>query len=49
MVNVSNIKTGMEIVGADEVHLGIVAAVEGDRIRMDRKDRDHGTPAPHSH
>lgn len=49
MVNASDIKKGMEIVGADEVHLGIIAGVEGDRIKMERKDPAHGTSASHSH
>jgi hypothetical protein len=33
-----NIREHMEIIGADGVHVGTVDKVEGDRIKMTRKD-----------
>ena len=33
-----DIKEGMEIIGADGVHVGTVDHVEGDRIKLTKKD-----------
>lgn len=45
MIDLSQIKEHMEIIGADDVHIGTVDKVEGDRIKMTRADsgshRDH--------
>lgn len=49
MVDINNIKSGMEIVGADGVHMGVVAAIEGDRIKMEPKEAAHEGKASHSH
>lgn len=34
----SNIKAGAEVIGADGVHVGTVDHVEGERIKLARKD-----------
>jgi hypothetical protein len=34
----SNIKAGAEVIGADGVHIGTVDHVEGERIKLSRKD-----------
>ncbi len=44
----NNIKEGMEIIGADGVHVGTVDRVEGDRIKLSKKD-SFGTHAGHHH
>ena len=49
MVNASEIKEHMEIVGADGVHVGKVDHVEGYRIKMTRKDDEHGQKDQHHH
>lgn len=36
------IREHMEVVGADEVHLGTVDAVDGDRIKLTKRDSDAG-------
>ncbi len=38
MVDVSQIREHMEIIGAEGAHVGTVDAVEGDRIKMTRND-----------
>lgn len=38
MVDLSSIKEHAEVVGADGVHLGTVDHVEGDRIKLTKKD-----------
>lgn len=49
MVEASEIKEHMEIVGADGVHVGKVDGVEGNRIKMVRKDEQHGQDDRHHH
>ena len=49
MVNVSDISKHMEIVGADGVHLGKVDHIDGERIKMTRKDHEHGQDSSHHH
>lgn len=49
MVEASQITEDMEIVGADGVHMGIVDHMDGDRIKMKRKDKDHGVKMDHHH
>lgn len=34
----AEIKPGMEVIGADGVHVGVVDGVEGDRIRLKKRD-----------
>lgn len=49
MVNASEITEHMEIVGADGVHVGRVDHIQGDRIKMARKDEQHGQDDQHHH
>ena len=49
MVEASEIREHMEVVGADGVHVGKVDGVEGDRIKMVRKDEQHGQDDEHHH
>lgn len=47
MVDLSQIREHMEIIGADGVHLGTVDAVEGDRIKLVKADS--GSHSDHHH
>ena len=47
MADLSQIREHMEIVGADDVHVGTVDAVEGDRMKMTKKDS--GSHSGHHH
>ena len=38
MTDISQIREHMEVVGADDVHVGTVDKVEGDRIKLTKKD-----------
>ena len=38
MADLSNIREHMEVIGADGVHIGTVDGVEGDRIKLTRRD-----------
>jgi hypothetical protein len=38
MADLSNVREHMEIIGADGVHVGTVDRVEGDRIKLTKKD-----------
>ncbi|RYD49543.1 MAG: DUF2171 domain-containing protein [Sphingomonadales bacterium] len=38
MADTSNIREHMEVIGADGVHVGTVDKVEGDRIKLTKKD-----------
>ena len=38
MADASSIREHMEIIGADGVHVGTVDGVEGDRIKLTKKD-----------
>ena len=38
MADLSNIAEHMEVIGADGVHVGTVDRVEGDRIKLTKKD-----------
>ena len=49
MVNASEIKEHMEVVGADGVHVGKVDHMDGERIKMARKDEAHGQDEEHHH
>jgi hypothetical protein len=42
VIDGSSIKEHAEVVGADGTHLGTVDAVEGDRIKLTRKDSGMG-------
>ena len=47
MVDLSQIKEHMEIIGADDVHIGTVDKVEGNRIKMTKADS--GSHGDHHH
>jgi hypothetical protein len=43
------IKEHMEVIGADGVHVGTVDKVEGDRIKLTKKDSGEGAHKGHHH
>ncbi len=49
MGNISQIKSGMEVIGADGVHVGFADGVEGKRIKLARADSGEGSHRGHHH
>ena len=49
MTDTSKIREHMEVIGADGVHIGTVDHVEGDRIKLIRKDSGEGAHKGHHH
>ena len=49
MVEVSNIKEHAEVISADGAHVGTVDHVEGDRIKLTKKDSGQGSHEGHHH
>lgn len=49
MVDKAQIREHMEIIGADGVHVGTVDRVEGDRIKLTKKDSGQGSHLGHHH
>jgi hypothetical protein len=49
MTDTSKIREHMEVIGADGVHVGTVDHIEGDRIKLTRKDSGEGTHKGHHH
>ena len=56
MADTSQIREHMEVIGADGVHVGTVDKVEGDRIKLTKKDSaaeiegaEDGTHSGHHH
>jgi hypothetical protein len=45
----TEIKEHMEVIGADGVHIGTVDKVEGDRIKLTKKDSGEGSHKGHHH
>jgi len=43
------VREHMEVIGADGVHVGTVDAVEGDRIKLTKKDSGEGSHRGHHH
>ena len=39
----------MEVIGADGVHVGTVDTIEGDRIKLTKKDSGEGSHMGHHH
>jgi hypothetical protein len=39
----------MEVIGADDVHVGTVDRLEGDRIKLAKKDSGQGSHEGHHH
>ena len=48
-MNTSNIREHMEVIGADGVHVGTVDGIEGDRIKLTKKDSGEGSHKGHHH
>jgi hypothetical protein len=44
-----DIREGMEVIGADGVHVGVVDRIEGERIKLNRTDREFGQDRDHHH
>jgi hypothetical protein len=49
MADTSGIREHMEVIGADGVHIGTVDKVEGQRIKLTRKDSGEGSHMGHHH
>lgn len=49
MADKSQIREHAEIIGADGVHVGTVDRVEGDRIKLTKKDSGEGSHRGHHH
>jgi hypothetical protein len=49
MSGFEDIREHMEVIGADGVHLGTVDKVEGDRIKLTKKDSGQGGHEGHHH
>jgi len=45
----TDISEGMEVIGADGVHVGTVDRIEGDRIKLTRADSGQGSHEGHHH
>lgn len=45
----ANIRAGMEVIGADGVHVGTVESFEGNRIRLTKADSGEGAHKGHRH
>jgi len=45
----TEIKEHMEVIGADGVHIGTVDKLEGNRIKLTRKDSGEGSHKGHHH
>ena len=48
-MSIDQIREGMEVIGADGVHLGTVDRVEGTRIKLTRPDSGQGSHEGHHH
>lgn len=49
MADLSSIREHMEVVGADGVHVGTVDRMEGDRIKLTKRDSGEGSHREHHH
>jgi hypothetical protein len=49
MIEASKIKEHAEVIGADGVHVGTVDGVDGDRIKLTKKDAGEGSHEGHHH
>jgi len=49
MIDSSRIKEHAEVIGADGAHVGTVDGVEGNRIKLTKKDSGQGSHAGHHH
>ena len=49
MANTSAIREHMEVIGADGVHIGTVDRLEGNRIKLTKRDSGQGSHEGHHH
>ena len=49
MSGFEDIREHMEVIGADGVHVGTVDKIEGDRIKLTKKDSGQGDHEGHHH
>lgn len=49
MADTGSIREHMEVIGADGVHVGTVDRVEGDRIKLTKRDSGEGSHRGHHH
>ena len=49
MAGIDDVREGMEVIGADGVHLGTVDRIDGDRIKLTKKDSGAGSHEGHHH
>jgi hypothetical protein len=49
MADISAIREHMEVIGADGVHIGTVDRLEGNRIKLTKKDSGEGSHRGHHH
>jgi hypothetical protein len=49
VADTSRIKEHMEVIGADGAHVGMVDKIEGDRIKLTKKDSGEGSHKGHHH
>ena len=49
MAGTDDIREDMEVIGADGAHVGTVDRVEGNRIKLTRKDSGEGSHEGHHH
>jgi hypothetical protein len=49
MAGFDDVREGMEVIGADGVHVGTVDRIEDDRIKLMKKDSGQGSHEGHHH
>ena len=49
MTDISKIREHMEVIGADGVHVGTVDHMDGDRIKLTKRDSGEGHHRGHHH
>lgn len=49
MAGIDEVKEGMEVIGADGVHVGTIDRIEGDKIKLTKKDSGQGSHEGHHH
>lgn len=49
MTDIQKIQPHAEVIGADGVHVGFVDKVEGERIKLTKRDSGEGTHEGHHH
>lgn len=49
MTGTDGIREDMEVIGADGAHIGTVDRVEGDRIKLTKRDSGQGSHEGHHH